>query len=54
VKAESGSAPVHPGVTVDIVGAPTDAELAADVARAVGLGLVVGLGQWLALTSLRA
>jgi hypothetical protein len=39
-----------PGLGIDIVGAPTDAELAADVARAVGLGLVVGLGQWLALT----
>jgi hypothetical protein len=39
-----------PGLGIEVVGAPTDAELAADVARAVGLGLVVGLGQWLALT----
>jgi hypothetical protein len=38
-----------PALTIQLVGEPTDAEIAMDVARAAGVGLAVSIAQWLAL-----
>ena len=39
-----------PALTIEVVGEPSQAEVAMDVARAAGLGLAVSIVQWLALT----
>jgi hypothetical protein len=39
-----------PDFTIEVVGEPTQGAIAFDVARAAGLGLVVSVVQWLALT----